>query len=122
MSAHKNDNFNDRLTTAAKAKSAALAKFRTRPGPDDAVVRERQAALTAIATAREARMAERQRAREAEAARQAEELALQQAAERALKVEEAKRAAEEVARVAALAVEQKAARDARYAARQGRRR
>ena len=59
MNAYKNDSFNERLTAAAKARKAALEKFRARPGPDDPAVLERQAAQKAIAVAREARMAER---------------------------------------------------------------
>ncbi len=54
MSAYKNDNFNDRLATAANARKAALEKFRARPGPDDPAVLERQAARKAVAVAREA--------------------------------------------------------------------
>jgi hypothetical protein len=119
MNAFKNDDdFNERLGTAAKAKQALLEKFRARPKPDDPAAVERQAARLAISRARDVRIAERKAAREAEAVRlQAE--AARQAAEEA-----ARRAAveaEQAAREAALEAERKAARDARYAARKARR-
>src|ERR1700704_4197802 len=81
MSAFKNDDdFNERLSTAAKAKQALLEKFRARPKADDPAAAERQAARLATSLARDARIAERKTAREAEAARlQAE--AIRQAAE-----------------------------------------
>ena len=81
MSAFKNDDdFNERLSTAAKAKQALLEKFRVRPKADDPAAAERHAARLATSLARDARIAERKAAREAEAARlQAE--AIRQAAE-----------------------------------------
>jgi Family of unknown function (DUF6481) len=70
MSAFKNDDdFNERLSTAAKAKQALLEKFRARPKADDPAAAERQAARLATSLARVARIAERKAAREAEAAR-----------------------------------------------------
>jgi hypothetical protein len=57
MSAFKNDDdFNERMSTAAKARQALLEKFRARPKPDDPAVVERQAARLATRLAREARM------------------------------------------------------------------
>ena len=107
MNSFKNDDdFNERLGTAAKARQALLEKFRARPKPDDPAAVERQAARLAVSHAREARKAERKAAREAEAAR--------------LQAETARQAAEEAAREAALEAERKAARDARYAARKAR--
>ena len=79
MKAHKNDNFDERLTAAADAKTAALKRFLARPGPDDPVVLERQAALKAVSDARDARNAERMAVRAAEAARQAAEQKAQDA-------------------------------------------
>jgi hypothetical protein len=122
MNAYKNDTFSDRLTTAAKARSAALEKFRARPGPDDAAVLEREAAQKAISVARAARIAERKAAREAEAVRKAAEQAAHEAELKATAAEQAKHAIEASERAAALAIAQKAARDARYAARHARRR
>ena len=81
--AYKNDDFNNRLTSAADAKNALLERFRARPGPDDPAVIARRAAQAEIEAAREVRAAERKVAREAEAARLAAEqaaLAAEQAA------------------------------------------
>jgi hypothetical protein len=118
MSGSKNDDdFNERLSAAAKAKQALLEKFRARPKPDDPAVIEREAARLATSQAREQRAAERKAARDAET-RRLEEEAARKAAEEA-----ARKAAEEAERVAqerALEVERKAARDARYAARKAR--
>lgn len=122
MSAFKNPDFNDRLAAASKAKTAAMEKFRLRPGPDDPAVLERQAAQAAISRDREARRAERKAAREAEARRlEAERLAELRVQEGEVE-RQAAAAAEKAARAAAIAAEQKAARDARYAARRARRR
>jgi hypothetical protein len=116
MGAFKNsDDFNERLSTAAKAKQATLEKFRARPRADDAAAAERQAARLATSLARDARKA----ARAAETAR-VEEEAIRQAAEDAARkaAAEVEKAAQEVT----LEVERKAARDARYAARKARQR
>src|SRR4051812_41346577 len=108
MQAHKFDNFNDRLSSAAKARQAAMEKFRNLPKPNDPVVLERAAAQKAVAEAREAPIAERKAAREAEAARLAAEeaarqveIARQAAEQRQREIEEAARAAE-AARLLAL--------------------
>ena len=92
--------FNDRAKASAEAKQAILAKFRTAPKPDDPELQQR--------------LAERKAAKEAEEARlRAEKLAAEAA--------EAARLKEEAARRRQLEIEQKAARDARYAARKARR-
>ncbi len=151
MQAHKSDNFNDRLSEASKARKAAMEKFRNLPKPNDPVVLERAAAQKAVAEAREARIAERKAAREAEAARLAAEeaarvaeAARQAEEQRQREIEQAARDAEAARlyalenadretraaildeekrqRALALAAEQKAARDARYAARKSRKR
>ncbi|WP_229682600.1 DUF6481 family protein [Siccirubricoccus deserti] len=133
MSAHKHDDFANRLTTAANAKKALLERFRSRPGPDDPEVIARREERLAVAAAREIRMAEQRAARQAAAAREAAERAALAAeaearakAEAARLAEEAERAmgveADKKARALALAAEQKALRDARYAARKARRR
>jgi Family of unknown function (DUF6481) len=120
------DDFNDRLSTAAKAKQATLEKFRARARADDPAVLERQAARLATSQAREARKA----ARVAEITRSEEE-AIRHAAEEAARkatvaAEEAARKAAAEAEKAALEVtleaERKTARDARYAARKSRQR
>jgi Family of unknown function (DUF6481) len=119
MSAKNDDDFNERLSTAAKAKQALLEKFRARPKADDPAAAERNAARLAVSLARDARIAERKATREAEAVRlQAE--AIRQAAEDAARKVTAE--AEQAAQELALEAERKAARDARYAARKARRR
>jgi len=95
----------DRQTSAAKAKSALLEKFRANQESEEDFAK-RQAALIEIRVAREQREAERKAA--AEAARQAETDRL------------AKLKAEEEERARALAAEQKARRDERYASRKRR--
>jgi hypothetical protein len=117
----KDNNFNDRKTTAANAKKALIEKFRQKPAADDPAVLARIAAQKALSEAREARAAERKAQREAEAAQALIEQAAREA-ERAAK--EAELIAQKAAKAAAdklLEAERKAARDARYAARKARR-
>jgi hypothetical protein len=111
--AHARTNFDDRLSAAAAAKQALLERFRARPSAGDPAWVEQQAALKAIADARDVRAAERRAAKEAEAARVAAELAARVTAEKIA-------AAEAKVRAAAIEAERKAARDARYAARKAR--
>jgi Family of unknown function (DUF6481) len=116
MSAFKDsDDFNERLSTAAKARQVSLEKFRARPRADDPAVVERQAARLATSQARDTRKA----VRAAETARLEEE-AIRQAAEDVARkaTVEAEKAAQEVT----LGAERKAVRDARYAARKARQR
>ena len=100
---------------------ALLAKFKTRPAADDPEVLARQAERLAIAEARELRMAERRREREEAAARLAVEREAAAAAAAALMVEREAAAREATRQEALLKLEQKAARDKRYAARKARR-
>jgi hypothetical protein len=122
MIQQKNATVADRLTTAAKAKQAMLERFRARPGPDDPEVQAQQAARKAIAEARDARNAERRIAREAEAARVAAEKAAEAERRRLQAAADAAEAEAAAKRAAELPALQKAARDAKYAARQARRR
>jgi hypothetical protein len=116
MSAFKDsDDFNERLSTAAKARQVSLEKFRARPRADDPAVVERQAARLATSQARDTRKA----VRAAETARLVEE-ALRRAAEDVAR--KAAVEAEKAALEATLEAERKAARDARYAARKARQR
>ena len=116
MSGFKNsDDFNERLSTGAKARQALLEKFRARPRADDIAVLERQAARLATSQARDARKA----ARVAEITRLGEE-AIRHAAEEAARKAPAE--AEKAAREVTVEAERKAARDARYAARKARQR
>ena len=117
----KDNKFSERQRVSAEAKTALLAKFKTRPAADDPEVLARQAERVAVAEARELRMAERRRQREEEAARVAAERAAA-AAEEAARTAEQEAAAREATRQEALTkIEQKAARDKRYAARKARR-
>jgi hypothetical protein len=117
----KESDFADRQKAVAEAKKALLEKFRARPGPDDPEVVKRQAEREAVLAARVAREAEREAARKAKEAELAEEAARE--AERKAQAEQdaAVDAVEQAKRHIALLAEQKAARDARYAARKARR-
>ncbi|MBO1908920.1 hypothetical protein J4G37_29105 [Microvirga sp. 3-52] len=120
--------FGDRLSTATSARKAMQQRFQAKAGADDSAFAERKAARHAISVAREVRLAERETAKAAEAVREAEERAhdaaeqeAREITERGLQLErEAREAVETAERQVALEVEQKAARDARYAARKAR--
>ena len=119
MSGYKDPDFQQRQSSAAMAKKAMVEKYRA--ATEDPKVTERVAQRAALSEARRERMAKRetekkareaelaaQAARQAEAAREAE-----REAEWLKAVMEADRAEQEYL----LSVQQKAARDARYAAR-----
>ncbi|MDX2265651.1 MAG: DUF6481 family protein [Hyphomicrobiales bacterium] len=113
----RGDNFNDRQSSAASARQAILERFRARPAPDDPAVIAQREARKALIEAREARAAERKAAKLEAERRAAEEKAAREEAERIAAIE---RAEQEAAEKARLMAEQKAARDARYAARKAR--
>ena len=96
----------DRAKAAAEARKAALDKFKSAPPPDETALAARARAAEKRAEREEQRKLER-----AEAAVRAEEARLAKEAEAVVKAEQAR--LEAIAREAA----QKAARDARYAAR-----
>ena len=121
MAGYKDPKFSDRLSAAATAKQAALAKFRAAPKPDDPAVQARVAAQLELVKAREERAAVRQAAREAEAARVAAEQARLAEEEAARVREQQALEAELAAKALALKARQKEERDARYAARKARR-
>ena len=103
MPSFKQPSFQERTAIAAKAKAAALEKLRAKPPVDEAVLAERRAAA-------EAREAAQQLAREEKRAA----LTLE-------KAEQAARKAEEAPAATGLSeAEQKAIRDAKYAARKNR--
>lgn len=105
-------NFGTRLLKATEAKQAMLRRAQ-KPAPDDPAVLKRKAERQAIVAAREARIEAK--------AREAHELAARQAAEHAEQAALKERMAREEADLAvALQAEQKAQRDARYAARKKR--
>jgi Family of unknown function (DUF6481) len=112
MSGFKEPSFADRQKAALQAKQNILNKFKAAPGPDDPDVKRRQAE-------REAQAAVRAKAKEAREAAKAEAKVREEAAAAEAKAALAREKEEEVARLAALELEQKAKRDARYAARKG---
>ena len=122
MAGFKDNNFVERRDAALKAKQDLLEKFKSRPAPDDPRLLKLAEERRVVAEARAVRAAERERLRQEELVRQAAE------AVRRKQEEEERIAAEKAAALAALEAEQelklqqKAARDARYAARKARRR
>jgi hypothetical protein len=121
MSGFKDRGFGERLSAASSARRAMTAKFLQRPGLDDPAVSEKRAARVAVSVARDVRRGEREERRLAEQLRIEAERAAHAAAAAAQKVADDERAAAERAvSDAAREIEQKAARDARYAARKAR--
>jgi len=119
MSLYREPGVLERQKSANAAKKALLEKFKAKA--DDPGLAEKVAARAAIAEARAVRQAEREAQREAERVRRAheEQVAAQLAAEQKLaaEAEAARLAAVAAEQHIALLAEQKAARDARYAAR-----
>jgi hypothetical protein len=117
--------FNDRLEAAAKARQAQLERARAKSPLNDPDFAKRQAERRRLAEEREARAAARAAEKAAASQREAEHRATQEAArietERLADETRQKARREEADRLVALAAEQKAARDARYAARKQRR-
>ena len=120
MSNNKDQQFTERLSTAASARRAMLEKFQARRAVDDPAARERRAAQEALRAARETRMAEREAARRAKQERLSAERLARKAAEREQRLaqeeqrlaQEARDAAETAEREAALERERRAAREA----------
>lgn len=104
MAAFKQPTFQERAALAAKAKQAALEKLKAKPPMDEALVEERRQARLAKEAAAATARAEKIAAREAEKA--------------AKKEAEAEKAA--AAPKVLTPEEQKAIRDAKYAARKNR--
>ncbi|WP_236020578.1 DUF6481 family protein [Sabulicella rubraurantiaca] len=132
MHGTKRDDFNARREAADLARKAMIDRFRAQPRVDDPIVQERLAAQRAAAEIREGHRAQRRAEAEARAEAIATEARRLEAEQAARQAEEARLAAEETERQAeaerdaaqaalTLAAEQKAKRDARYAARQARR-
>ncbi|WP_240476702.1 DUF6481 family protein [Geminicoccus roseus] len=116
----KSVNFSDRANSSAEAKKALLERFRAKATANDPAAAERQAERVAIARAREARKAERDAAKRELQAQQEAEKARREAEIEAEKAAAAAEAELEAQRAVELAAAQKAARDARYAARKAR--
>ena len=117
MSGFKGSTFTDRATASTEAKKALLERFKAKPAPDDPEVAKRREERSAIAAAREVRMAERRRQKEIEAEQKAVEEAARVQAEQLRLEEEARHAVEQAEREEAAKAERKAIRDAKYAAR-----
>ncbi len=124
MAGFKETKFDDRLATQQKAKAEMLAKAKVRAEEARKKLEETAGERMALAAAREERAKlkaeEKVRAAQAaEAARiEAEERAKREAEEARLEAERAKR--EEAEKMVQLLAEQKASRDAKYAARKDR--
>jgi hypothetical protein len=114
------DKLEDRRQTAAKALKAMQERFAQRPGPDDPAIEARRAERQAVMAAREIRRAELEEKRQKDREREAEQAARIAAEEQQRREQEARDAQASAEREAALKLEQKAARDARYAARKAR--
>jgi hypothetical protein len=115
--------FTDRLETAAKAKQALLEKARQKDPANDPEFAARQAARIAAAREREERETERRNAKLAEQARvkaEREAEAARKAAEAAAEAERIRLGKRPVSKPMLSEAEQKALRDARYAARKAR--
>jgi Family of unknown function (DUF6481) len=113
MSGFKEPSFADRQKAAQQAKQDLLNKFRAQPGLDDPEVAKRRAERESAVASREKARLEREAAKAAAKLREEETKAAEAA--RVAREKEA-----EAARQAELEVEQKAKRDARYAARKDR--
>lgn len=107
---YKDPGFNDRIASAAKAKQAALDKLKARPPVDEEAVAARLAARAAKEAADAEKRAAKIAQREIEAAEKAERKRLEAEAEAAKVKPELSDA------------ENKAIRDAKYAARKQRKR
>jgi hypothetical protein len=119
VSGFKHPGFAERLKAAANAKKMALERYQRRSTADDPEFAERQAAKAAARVARDARAAALKSARAAQ--KLAQEAALQSSIEAEAAAHEAV-IREQAARELDLKAEQKAGRDARYAARKARQR
>ena len=111
------DDFANRKGNSNAAKQALLDKFKKQPKADDPEVQKRLAEQVAAAKAREERIAAKKAQKEAE--RVAREAELKRREEERIAAEKEARRIEGEKALALLA-EQKAARDARYAARKDR--
>jgi hypothetical protein len=120
MSGFKDSDFVERRSAAAKARQAALEKFRAAPGPGHPAFAEREAARQAVQAARDVRAAQREIAKKQREVEIAEGVARDAQADRQAAERASRDAAEQAQRAIASEAERKAARDARYAARKAR--
>ena len=117
----KGSKFNERASASAEAKQAMLAKFQSRPSADDPEVQKRIAERREIAEARALRTAERDKLKQEAALLKAAEQEAARQAELAARNEQDKLKEQQAALLEELKLKQKAARDAKYAARKQRR-
>ena len=126
MRGFREKGFNDKLQDQAKARAAQLERARAKSPQNDPDFAKRQAERKKLAEDREARIAQRaaEKAEEARLAaeRKAAEAAAKAEADKLAEEERLRLRREEADRLVALAAEQKAARDARYAARKNKKR
>jgi hypothetical protein len=126
MRGFKEKGFNDKLQDQAKARAAQLERARAKSPQNDPDFAKRQAERKKLAEDREARIAQRaaEKAEEARLAaeRKAADAAAKAEADKLAEEERLRLRREEADRLVALAAEQKAARDARYAARKNKKR
>jgi len=113
----RGNSLSDRLQNKTQAKQELLKRLSKMPKPDDPEVVARKAERAAAAERRRVAKAEREAAKAQEERERIEREAAEKIAEAELA---AKLAREEADRQVALLAEQKAARDARYAARKKR--
>jgi len=114
VSGFREPGFSDRQKAAQEARKNLLNKFKSQPGPDDPAVVAKRAEREALAAKRAEAKATRE-AEKAEQKRREQETAALEAARTAREAEEA------AAKEAEMEAEQKAKRDARYAARKAKR-
>jgi hypothetical protein len=119
MASFKDTDLKDRQKNASEARKAMLEKFLAKA--EDPVLEQRRVERAAVEEARRIRQAEREAAKKVEAERLAAEAAARALAEaeakRIAEEEAARKAKEEADSMMTLLADQKAARDARYAAR-----
>lgn len=117
MKGYREKSFGERMNSAAESRKATLQRVLSRPGADDAAVIAQKADRAAVVAAREARIAARNEAKFAAEEKARIETEARVASEQKAAAE---KVVEDAARAITLAAEQKAARDARYAARKAR--
>lgn len=117
MKGLKGQNFTDRLSASQSARQAAVERLKAKLDPNTPEAVKRREERMALAAAREARVAEREAAKVAELKRQEDERIAREAAEREEREAKKRQEAEDLQ---SLLAAQKAARDARYAARKAR--
>lgn len=113
------ESFNDRLTASENARRAMRERFIAKAQADDPAAAERRALRAEVAVAREQRRLEREARAASEKLQKAEAAALAAAEQELRTTREAEQRAEQQRDLLA---QQKASRDARYAARKARKR